>query len=138
TDVPYGRGGSPLQNLIVRGHKETKLSALRCVAEMDAGPVYMKAPLSLVGTAEDILRRAAAETEKMSWRFIAEQPQPIPQTGEVVAFKRRRPADGSLAPLSELEKAYDYIRMLDGEGYPPAFIETEHFHIDFTNARCEG
>ena len=28
TDVPYGRGGSPLQNLIIRGHQETKLTAL--------------------------------------------------------------------------------------------------------------
>ena len=46
TDVPYGRGGSPLQNLIVRGHTETKLTALRMVAEMDAGPVYAKRPLS--------------------------------------------------------------------------------------------
>ena len=26
TDVPYGRGGSPLQNLIIRGHKDTKLT----------------------------------------------------------------------------------------------------------------
>jgi methionyl-tRNA formyltransferase len=40
TDVPFGRGGSPLQNLISRGIYETKLSALRCVEEMDAGPVY--------------------------------------------------------------------------------------------------
>src|ERR1700733_9644610 len=40
TDVPFGRGGSPLQNLIARGHRETKLSALRMVAEVDAGPVY--------------------------------------------------------------------------------------------------
>ena len=29
SDVPYGRGGSPLQNLIVRGHKNTKITALR-------------------------------------------------------------------------------------------------------------
>ena len=27
TDLPYGRGGSPLQNLIVREHSETKISA---------------------------------------------------------------------------------------------------------------
>ena len=31
TDVPYGKGGSPLQNLIVRGHRHTRLSALRMV-----------------------------------------------------------------------------------------------------------
>ena len=28
TDVPYGRGGSPLQNLIIKGHKSTLLSAI--------------------------------------------------------------------------------------------------------------
>ena len=42
TDVPFGRGGSPLQNLIVQGYTETKLSALHMVSELDAGPVYMK------------------------------------------------------------------------------------------------
>ena len=26
TDLPYGRGGSPLQNLIVRGHKDKNFS----------------------------------------------------------------------------------------------------------------
>lgn len=44
TDLPYGRGGSPLQNLIQRGHRETMLTALRCVAELDAGPIYLKRP----------------------------------------------------------------------------------------------
>ena len=28
TDVPYGRGGSPIQNLIIRNHKKTKLLLL--------------------------------------------------------------------------------------------------------------
>ena len=45
TDLPYGRGGSPLQNLIVRGIYETCISAIRCVKEMDAGPVYVKRAL---------------------------------------------------------------------------------------------
>jgi methionyl-tRNA formyltransferase len=42
TDLPYGRGGSPLQNLIIRGHKKTIISAIKCVEEIDAGPVYLK------------------------------------------------------------------------------------------------
>ncbi len=49
TDVPYGRGGSPLQNLIERGHRETTLSALRMTEQFDAGPVYLKKALSLKG-----------------------------------------------------------------------------------------
>ncbi|WP_238446377.1 hypothetical protein [Desulforamulus ruminis] len=42
TDVPFGRGGSPLQNLVARGIYETKISALRCEEFLDAGPVYLK------------------------------------------------------------------------------------------------
>ncbi len=54
TDLPYGRGGSPLQNLIQRGHTSTMLTALRCGAGLDTGDVYLKQPLSLHGSAEEI------------------------------------------------------------------------------------
>ena len=36
--------------------------------------------------------------------------------------------------LQTLEQLYDYIRMLDGEGYQKAFIETEHFKVEFSRA----
>ena len=42
TDVPFGRGGSPLQNLIIRGYKISKLSAIKCTKKIDGGPVYLK------------------------------------------------------------------------------------------------
>ena len=51
TDLPYGRGGSPLQNLIVRGHKLTKISAIKVQKGLDTGAVYLKKELSLFGTA---------------------------------------------------------------------------------------
>lgn len=34
-------GGAPLQNLIQRGHRDTMLTALRMVREMDAGQQKM-------------------------------------------------------------------------------------------------
>jgi methionyl-tRNA formyltransferase len=122
TDVPYGRGGSPLQNLIARGHTETVLTALRMSRELDAGPVYMKKPLDLSGTAEEIFQRAAALSFDMMLEIVGTEPEPVEQTGEPVLFKRRVPAqseipiDGSLAALN------DHIRMLDAAGYPHAFI----------------
>jgi methionyl-tRNA formyltransferase len=134
TDVPFGRGGSPLQNLIVRGFKETRLSAIRCVAELDAGPVYMKKPLSLSGTAEQILGRAAALTEDMIVEIVERRPAPVPQQGEAVEFRRRTAADGNLALAANLEQAYDFIRMLDGAGYPPAFAEVARLRCEFTDA----
>jgi methionyl-tRNA formyltransferase len=134
TDLPYGRGGSPLQNLIVRGHQETMMSALKCVKDFDAGPVYLKRLLSLAGTAEEILQRASALIEKMIVEIVEKRSIPVPQQGDVVEFKRRQPKDGDLAPLLELSQVYDYIRMLDAEGYPPAFFKTEHLHFEFSDA----
>jgi methionyl-tRNA formyltransferase len=134
TDVPFGRGGSPLQNLIVRGITRTKLTALRCVKEMDAGPVYMKRELGLEGRAEEIFARANVLIGEMIRTMVADQPQPVPQTGEIVSFTRRRPADGDIVRLGELTQVFDHIRMLDADGYPAAFLETEHFRLEFTYA----
>jgi methionyl-tRNA formyltransferase len=134
TDVPYGRGGSPLQNLILRGHTETKLSALRMTSELDAGPVYIKEPMSLDGTAQEILERSSELAADIIKRIIKEHPQPTQQDGEVVLFERRKPEDSEIPEgLSDRER-YDFIRMLDGEGYPPAFSKSDGFRYEYTDA----
>lgn len=47
SDLPFGRGGSPLQNLILQGIKKTKISAL-CVNEnIDSGDIYFKYDLDI-------------------------------------------------------------------------------------------
>lgn len=134
TDVPFGRGGSPLQNLVARGISETRLTALRCVAELDAGPVYLKRPLSLLGTAEEILMRASQLTGEMIEAIVQDRPEPQPQVGEPTAFRRRARQDGNIESLDSLEKVFDYIRMLDADGYPPAFLEVGQFCLEFSRA----
>lgn len=134
TDVPYGRGGSPLQNLILRGHHETQVSALRMTQEFDAGPVYLKAPMSLEGRAEDIYVRAGETAARMIGRIIREQMTPVPQTGEAVIFKRRKPEQSNVAGLQSLTEIYDYIRMLDAEEYPHAFLEAGELRYEFSKA----
>lgn len=134
TDLPYGRGGSPLQNLIVRGHKETMISALRVNQGIDTGPIYLKKPLSLQGKAQEIFERASLVIEKMIPEIIDERIKPVRQKGEAVVFKRRKPSDGQINTLSKLSEVYDYIRMLDAEGYPPAYIETDFLKIEFFGA----
>jgi methionyl-tRNA formyltransferase len=135
TDLPYGRGGSPLQNLIVRGNRETMLSAFKCVQELDAGPVYLKRRLSLAGTAENILRRAGVLTQKMILEIVKKRPVPQTQSGEVTEFTRRRPEDGDVAPLERLDQVYDHIRMLDAVGYPPAFLNAGQLRLEFSKAK---
>ena len=135
TDLPYGRGGSPLQNLIVRGHKDTKLSALKMTAELDAGPIYMKAGLSLDGTAQDILDRAYDLSARMICEIVADEPVPSPQAGSSETFKRRTPSDSLLPQSVELLQLYDHIRMLDADGYPRAFIAWGDMKISLDQAK---
>lgn len=134
TDVPYGRGGSPLQNLITRGHKETTLTALRMVSEMDAGPVYMKRPLSLAGSAQEIYERASALAFTMMAEIAEHEPEPVPQVGEPTYFKRRTPEMSVLPPSGNIEAIYDHIRMLDAESYPHAFLRHGDYRLVFDRA----
>lgn len=134
TDVPYGRGGSPLQNLILRGHERTRITALRMTAQLDAGPVYFKEDFSLAGSAEEIYVRATHASARMIQRIIHESPQAKPQSGAVVAFKRRKPDDSEIPETSSLHSLYDFIRMLDADGYPRAFISHRGYRYEFGRA----
>lgn len=134
TDVPYGRGGSPLQNLIARGHTETVLTALRMVNVFDAGPVYLKRPLSLHGSAEEVYLRAMYLACDMIKEMVeSDSTVAVAQHGELVRFRRRQPEE-SVIPEGDLGKTFDHIRMLDAEGYPHAFIEHGGLRYTFRRA----
>jgi methionyl-tRNA formyltransferase len=134
-DLPFGRGGSPLQNLIVKGFKKTRISAFKVEEELDAGPIYLKKDLSLEGSAEEIFKRASKIIfDEMIPYIIKNNPKPTPQKGETTIFKRRNPEDGNIGNLNNLDKIFDYIRMLDAEGYPPAFVKINRVKIEFSNA----
>ena len=134
TDFPYGRGGIPLQNLVIRGHRHSKLTALRMTQDIDAGPVYLKEDLCLEGNAEEIYIRAAYLAAEMIKCIIKDQPTPVPQVGEPTVFKRRKPEESEIPELDSLQALYDFIRMLDAEGYPRAFIGYRGFLYEFSRA----
>jgi methionyl-tRNA formyltransferase len=134
-DVPYGRGGTPLQNLILRGHAKTKLTALRMTDVVDGGPVYMKRTLSLRGSAQEILERATLLAARMIREMIRRPPRPRPQRGEVVLFHRRKPHESAIPTLTRLRDLYDFVRMLDAPTYPRAFLVHEGMRYEFSGAK---
>lgn len=134
TDLPYGRGGSPLQNLILRGHKTTKISALNVVRELDAGPVYLKKELDLSGSASEIFIRASHIIGDMILEIEKESLEPQAQIGEVVEFRRRKPSESEINFDASQEELYDFIRMLDADGYPHAYANLGRWRMEFSSA----
>jgi methionyl-tRNA formyltransferase len=138
TDLPFGRGGTPLQNLILRGLKHTKISAIKVSRGVDAGPVYLKRPLSLSGTAQEIYKRASDTIfDSMMPYILRKKPRPLPQKGKAVFFKRRTPQESRIPADISLQDLYNHIRMLDAKGYPAAFIDYEGLRLEFWGAKKE-
>jgi methionyl-tRNA formyltransferase len=121
-------------NLITNGYQETMLTAFRCVKELDAGPIYLKEPLSLHGNAEEIFLRASRLIESMIIRILSEQPEPVDQQGEVTIFSRRTPEQSDWSGVASLNEVFDRIRMLDADGYPPAFVRVGPYKLEFSRA----
>lgn len=139
TDLPYGRGGSPLQNLISRGKAHTRISAVRVDKVLDGGDIYLKKELSLYGAAEEIYIRASRIVfEEMIPGILSSRPTPQKQSGEPVVFKRRKPGDSEIKEDYGLERIFDHIRMLDAEGYPKAFIDHGNFRYEFKRASLKN
>ena len=140
TDLPYGRGGSPLQNLIIKGCKETKITALKMTQELDAGGIYRKTHLSLHGSAQEIFVRASKKISKLINFIITEVPEPQAQEGKVMTFKRRKPNQSEILinENNSIDDIYNYIRMLDADSYPNAYINYGDYRLLFSNAKIQN
>ena len=139
TNVPFGRGGSPIQNLILRNYNSTTITALKMTNVLDAGPIYLKKSLKIHGKAQQIYERASKKVFKMINIIANRQIMPLPQKGKIVKFKRRNPRQSILSKkIKSLKKLYDHIRMLDAKSYPLAFINYGNLKIEFKNAKISG
>ena len=68
-------------------------------------------------------------------KILKKRIDPVPQNGKVTLFKRRKPEQSNIEKLRTINKVYDYIRMLDADGYPKAYIENNTFKFEFSGAK---
>ena len=139
TDLPFGRGGSPIQNLILRNYKKTNITAIKMTDVLDAGPIYLKRSLKLDGNAQQIYERISKKVFKMIRFIVNNKMMPKVQKGKIVKFKRRNPKQ-SIIPknISSLKTLYNFVRMLDAETYPKALINYGKLKIEFKNAKMNN
>ena len=136
TDLPYGRGGSPLQNLIINKVYNTKISALKVTKGLDEGDIYLKEDFDISkGSANEIYINASKLIfKKLIPNILRQNPTPVRQEGDVVNFKRRTPEQSNIKMLNDVSIAnlYDFIRMLDAPSYPKAYIELDNLKIELS------
>lgn len=138
TDLPYGRGGSPIQNLIIRGRKKTSISAFIMNNKLDSGDLISmkKKMLSLDGSAQQIYERSSKIIFEMIKEIVKmKKIISFKQKGRVTKFKRLSNNSEINTNINQLDKIYDHIRMLDAKTYKNAFIKKENLKITFSNVK---
>lgn len=126
--LPKYRGGSPLQNQIINGELESKVSIFLMNHELDAGPLLYQESFSLNGNMKDILKRIEEIGIKLTKKILEEFPVVYEQNhSEATYFKRRR-IESSQITLDEINNKnalylFNKIRMLS-DPYPNAYLKT--------------
>jgi len=138
SDLPKFRGGSPIQNQIIRGIKKTKSTAFLMNNELDAGSILLKRVLSLEGSLDQIFKRMIENDYKIIHQIMNGKYNLKKQTGKPTLYKRRTPKQSELKNLNYSKLyLYNFIRMLD-DPYPNAFIKIGKKKIVFKSAKFNG
>ena len=136
--LPFGRGGSPIQNLIIRGIKNSPVCAIKMTKVIDGGPVYDSMNITLNGTISEIFLRIAKKIEKLIIKICKNNPKPLKQEGKVVKFSRLKNKDNKILDKYSIKEIYDRIRMVDGEGYERAYIKFGNYKLELSNSTIKN
>lgn len=136
--LPFGRGGSPIQNLIIRGIKKSPVCAIKMTKVIDGGPVYDSMNITLNGTISEIFSRIANKIEKLIIKICKNNPKPLRQEGNVVKFNRLKNKDNKILNKHSIKEIYDRIRMVDGEGYDKAYIRFGNYKLELSDSSIKN
>jgi len=138
--LPKYRGGTPIQNQIINGEKNSAVSLFIMDKGMDTGPILAQRNISFKGSLDEIFKRMTRIGLKLTKKILSEPLKPIKQNNKIATvYKRRLPKDSEfinneLNNNIPMDYIYNKIRMLDGEDYPNSFISCGEYKFEFSNA----
>lgn len=127
SDLPAGRGWSPLTWQVLQGAQHIVVTLFEAVDAVDAGVIYGQAPIHLRGNelVDELRQQQAAATFALCGGFVRDYPgvlqQAREQSGTPSYFPRRTPADSQLDPDLPLREQFNLLRVCDNTRYPAWF-----------------
>lgn len=127
SDLPKGRGWSPVTWQILEGNNQIPVCLIDAVDAVDAGDIYLRTKIKLGGDEliDQIRDAQATATFSLCQRFIEQYPfiasQGKPQEGNPSEYPRRCPADSELNTDQTLLEQFNQLRVVDNDAYPAFF-----------------
>lgn len=143
SDLPKGKGWSPLSWQIVEGQNRIPVTLFEAVDRVDSGPIYAQRWIDFVGhELVDELRTSQAEATLSLCRwFVACYPKSAALAREQVGvesfYPRRDPANSMLDPNMSIADQFNLLRVVDNERYPAYFLWRGH-HYEIMVSRKTG
>jgi len=136
SDLPKGRGWSPLTWQIIEGKNSIPVTLFEAAESVDSGRIYKKIFINFLGTELiDEMRKAIAKsTVELCSYFVENYPDiadnGIEQKGESTFYSRRKPEDSYIDPNVALNEQFNLLRTVDNDNYPAWFkINDDYFTI---------
>lgn len=140
TNLPYGRGGSPIQNLIIRNKNKTKITAFVMNNFLDEGDIVIRKDLSLSGSAQNIYSRSSDLIFEMIKNIAYKKKlKTFKQRGKVTYFKRLKNNSIISSKDLNLKTLYNKIRMLDANTYERAYmLFSKKIKMQYSDAKLKN
>jgi methionyl-tRNA formyltransferase len=125
SELPEGRGWSPLTWKILEGKNEIPVTLFEATDKVDAGKVYLRDVLVFEGheLVDEMKHLQGLKTNEMVLKFVSKFPliEGEEQVGTPSYYPRRRPEDSELDISKTIEEQINLLRVCDNERYPAYF-----------------
>lgn len=125
SDLPEGKGWSPLTWQILEGKNKIPVTLFEAEAELDAGTIYGQKIIELAGTEllPEIKHKQGLATLDLILDFVEKFPnnKGKDQEGESSFYPKRTPKDSELDPFKTIADQFELMRVCDNERYPAYF-----------------
>ncbi len=125
SDLPEGKGWSPLTWQILEGKNRIPVTLFEAVEQLDAGTIYGQKIIELTGTEllPEIKHKQGLATLDLILDFVEKFPnnKGKDQEGESSFYPKRTPKDSELDPFKTIADQFELMRVCDNERYPAYF-----------------
>ena len=125
SNLPQGRGWSPLTWQILEGKNEIPVTLFEATDDIDGGLIYLKKIIEFDGheLINELREEQGRVTIELVLQYIDEMNNisGIPQTGECTYYPKRSPVDSKLDLEKTLRDQFNLLRVCDNDRYPAWF-----------------
>lgn len=127
SDLPKGKGWSPLTWQILEGENEIPITLFEAAESVDSGVIYYQDKIKLEGheLIDEIKEKQGEATIRLIHSFLNSMDtiKGTEQSGEESFYPKRGPKDSELDIHKSIDEQFNLLRVCDNERYPSYFFK---------------